>query len=104
MDIVIHASILPEPFGRVLIEAMAMHKPLIASNDGAVPEIVQNGITGITFPPGNADELANAIMYLLDNPDIAREMGESGYERLITMFHIDENARKTQSLYEQILQ
>lgn len=103
MDIVIHASILPEPFGRVLIEAMAMHKPLIASNDGAVPEIVQNGISGITFPPGNADELANAIIHLLDNPDIASKMGESGYERLITMFHIDENARKTQSLYDQFI-
>lgn len=103
MDIVIHASVSPEPFGRVLIEAMAIRKPVIGSRDGAVPEIVQKDITGLTFTPGNAEELADAIIYLLENPDTAREMGENGYKRLIDMFHINQNIQKTQLLYEQIM-
>lgn len=103
MDVVIHASVAPEPFGRVLIEAMAMRKPIVGSHGGAVPEIIQEGVTGMTFTPGDETELAKEIIYLLENPDIAKEMGENGYRRLVHMFHIDKNTGKTQELYERIL-
>src|SRR5438067_1020008 len=51
-DVAVHSSVWPEPFGRVLIEAMALGKPVIATNAGGVPEIVVDGRTGVLVPPG----------------------------------------------------
>lgn len=103
MQIVIHASIDPEPFGRVLIEAMAMKKPLIGSDAGAVPEIIQDNITGKLFAPGNPSELAECITYLLENEKVANDFGNRGYERLMSHFHIRNNIEKTQHLYNSLL-
>lgn len=102
-DIVIHASVLPEPFGRVALEAMACRKPVIGSDAGGMAEIVQNGCTGLTFPPGDATSLAGAINWLLDHPEEAAQMGERGYARLIEQFHISANVRATERLYEGLL-
>ena len=68
MEVPIHASILPEPFGRVLLEAMAMRKPMVGSRAGAVPEIIEHGVTGYTFAPGDSDELASYVIDLLERP------------------------------------
>jgi len=103
MDIVIHASVLPEPFGRVLLEAMAMKKPVIGSRDGAVPEIIDNGKTGFTFTPGDAQELAHYLEILLSHQEKASRFGELGYARLINKFHILKNIESTQDLYQSIL-
>ncbi|WP_169195970.1 glycosyltransferase [Devosia sp. MC1541] len=61
VDVVIHASTLPEPFGRVIVEAMLAGTPVIASNGGGVPEIVQNGVSGRLIAPNSATALATAI-------------------------------------------
>ena len=103
MDVVIHASILPEPFGRVLIEAMALSKPLIGSRGGAVPEIIEEGVTGLMFEPGNIDELAMKIQELLDNRDRAAKMGKAGLQRLNEKFHIKANVAQTEILYKKLL-
>jgi len=58
----IHASLTPEPFGRVIIEAMAAAKPVIAVNAGGPAEIIQHGQTGLLYSPGDAHELARHIM------------------------------------------
>lgn len=102
MDVVIHASITPEPFGRVLLEAMALKKPLIGANAGAVPEIIQHGETGMLSSPGDDQMLARYIEELLQNPSHARAMGEKGYQRLIQEFGIKSNVLGTQALYERI--
>ncbi|MEO5821016.1 MAG: glycosyltransferase family 4 protein, partial [Vicinamibacteraceae bacterium] len=103
VDIVVHASVLPEPFGRVVLEAMACRKPVIGARAGAIPEIVDEGVTGLTFPPGDAERLAEAILALVQDPARARRMGEAGYERLVATFHIQRNAEATASLYERLL-
>lgn len=100
MDIVIHASVDPEPFGRVLIEAMALEKPLIGARAGAVPEIIVEGETGLTFTPDNASELASCAMQLLEDPDKGIQMGKLGYQRLVDSFHIRSNIVHTTDLYE----
>ena len=102
-DVVIHTSVLPEPFGRVILEAMACEKPVVGSRAGAIPEIVEEGKTGLTFPPGDHEALAAAIDQLLAAPDEARRMGKRGYERLVREFHIDRNVEATQQLYEGLL-
>lgn len=102
-DVVIHASVLPEPFGRVALEAMACRKPVICSDAGGIPEIVEHGRTGLTFPPGDVDRLAEAGIWMLDHPDEAARMGERGYARLIEHFPISGNVRATEDLYGRVL-
>jgi glycosyltransferase involved in cell wall biosynthesis len=99
-DVVVHASVLPEPFGRVILEAMACRKPVIGSRGGAIPEIVEEGETGLTFPPGDAEALAAALESLLADPARARRLGERGYDRLLAQFHIAQNVQATERVYE----
>lgn len=102
-DIAVHASISPEPFGRVVLEAMACRKPFIGSHAGAIPELVEEGRTGLTFAPGDANALARAIEQLIADPIEAGRMGERAYERLVSQFHITRNTEATERLYEQII-
>jgi len=104
MSVVLHTSIKPEPFGRVVIEAMAMKKPVIASRAGAIPEIIVDGVSGITFSPGNHAELAKAVTTILEQTDNAREIGVRGYQRLLDTFHIEQNVSATEQLYRSLLE
>jgi glycosyltransferase involved in cell wall biosynthesis len=103
MEVAVHASIAPEPFGRVLLEAMAMRRPVVGSRGGAVPEIVDHDRTGFTFTPGDHRALAGHLIDLLGNPGKARALGEAGYARLVERFHIGRNVASTVSLYAELL-
>lgn len=103
MDILVHASTAPEPFGQVVIEGMAAAKPVIATNAGGVREIVVEGLTGLLVPMGDWHSMADAIYYLLDNPMVAMEMGRRGRERVGTHFTIQNTAGKVQDVYERHL-
>lgn len=102
-DVVVHASVLPEPFGRVILEAMACRKPVVGARAGAVPEIVDEGVTGLTFPPGDSAGLAQAILQVIQQPEWAARLGASGYERLVREFHIARNVEATERLYGTLL-
>ena len=73
LDLVVHASTTGEPFGQVIIEGMAAGKPVVATNGGGVPEIVEDGQTGILVPMGDAPALAEAICRVLADPAQARD-------------------------------
>jgi glycosyltransferase involved in cell wall biosynthesis len=103
LEIQIHASVAPEPFGRVLLEAMALEKPLIASGDGAVPEILVDGVTGYLFPPNDAEALAARLRGLLGDQATVAAMGRAGRQRLEAEFSITRNVAETQRLYERLL-
>jgi len=66
-DVLVHASILPEPFGQVIVEAMAQGKAVIASAAGGPLEIIDHGLNGLLTPPGDAAALGEAIIALLDD-------------------------------------
>jgi len=102
-QVVVHTSVEPEPFGRVLIEAMSLRKPLIATAFGAVPEIIEQGITGWTTPPGNVEVLADTVLGVLGDPSMAFQVGAAGYQRLLENFLISFNVEKTMSLYDSLL-
>lgn len=103
LDLVVHASSLPEPFGRVLIEAMAAGKPVVATRAGGVPEVVEDGVTGLLVTPGDVEQLAEAIARLLGEPDKAREMGRMGRERVERLFSAEEHARRVEKIYRAAL-
>jgi glycosyltransferase involved in cell wall biosynthesis len=103
MEVTIHASVAPEPFGRVLLESMAMKRPVVASRDGAVVEIVIEGKTGFTFTPGNSSELAERVICLLESRDKVEIFGDAGYRRLLSDFSIMQNVARTIDIYESII-
>jgi glycosyltransferase involved in cell wall biosynthesis len=103
LEVVVHASVRPEPFGRVLLEAMALSKPLVASRGGAAPEIVADGRTGLLATPGDAADFAGKIGRLLDDSVSRERFGKAGFARLREEFGIERNVRLTQDLYEEIL-
>jgi glycosyltransferase involved in cell wall biosynthesis len=103
LEVQIHASIAPEPFGRVLLEGMALAKPLVASGGGAVPEIVVDGQTGLLFEPGNPVALAGALRSLLNDPIRAAAMGSAGFQRLMAEFSMSRNIDQIQALYDRMI-
>lgn len=103
LDLVVHASTKGEPFGQVIIEGMAAGKPVVATNGGGVPEIVEDGETGILVPMGDAKAMAQAICKVLGSPEIAREMGRKARNRVAEHFTMDHTARKVEAVYEEML-
>jgi glycosyltransferase involved in cell wall biosynthesis len=75
-----------EGFGLVFLEAMAHGKPVIGGAHGGIPDIVQDGVTGVLVPHGNVERLAQAIESLFGNPSRAAEMGARGRDRVETHF------------------
>jgi glycosyltransferase involved in cell wall biosynthesis len=73
---------LHETFGLVFLEAMAAGKPVVALNCTAVPEVVRDGVDGILAPPGDDKALFSAVVSLLENESLSREMGERGKRRV----------------------
>lgn len=74
-DVVVHASVRPEPFGRVILEAMLLGKPVVATAAGGVPELITHEQTGFLVPPGDAAALAAQLRRLLADPDAGRAVG-----------------------------
>lgn len=98
LDIVVHASRLPEPFGRVIVEAMAAGKPIVASARGAGPEIVQPG-EGFVIEPDDPDRLAEVLVQLSSDRALRDEMGHAA--RLgANRFDISKTAEGVEGVYE----
>ncbi len=81
--ITVLCSIWYEGFPSVLLEAMLRGKPVVCSRIGGLPEIVDDGVTGLLFEPGNVDDLTQKIRYLWDRPDLCRQMGRACREKVL---------------------
>jgi glycosyltransferase involved in cell wall biosynthesis len=98
LDIVVHASVIPEPFGQVIIEAMAAGKPVIATNGGGVPEIVCDGINGILIPMRDAESMALAMTKLIVDKALCSRMGSAARSHVAGNFTISKTAKAVESL------
>jgi glycosyltransferase involved in cell wall biosynthesis len=103
LDILVHASTTPEPFGQVVIEGMAEGLPVIATAGGGVKEIVVSGENGVLVPMGDAPAMADALIALLTDPERARKLGQAGYLRVRRHFTAQQTARKIERVYQEIL-
>ena len=98
MDIFLMPS-LWEGFGLVLLEAMSKRIPIIASRVSAIPEVVQDGVTGILIPPQSAGDLSKAIIYLLEDHSLRKHMGLLGEDRLEQEFSVGKMVEQTLVVY-----
>lgn len=103
MDVVVHASTEPEPFGMVLIEGMAMGKPIVATEGGGPDDVVLRGKTGLLVPRGDAAALGEAVAELLLDPARAAAMGRAGRERAEGHFTKERYADQVMRIYGGVL-
>jgi glycosyltransferase involved in cell wall biosynthesis len=103
-DVVVSASTDPEAFGRVIVEAQAMGRPVIATKHGAAPETVLDGVTGWLVEPGNPEALANAIRATLDiTSDQRRKIAEAAERHARGKFSKDGMCAQTLALYQALV-
>jgi glycosyltransferase involved in cell wall biosynthesis len=103
LTVLVHTAIRPEPFGLVLVEAMATGRPVVAARDGGVPEVVDDGVTGVLCPPGDAEACATAINRMLDDPELSARMGGAGRRRAEQLFEVRAYTRAVERLYGDVL-
>ncbi|MFP4228441.1 MAG: glycosyltransferase family 4 protein [Salinivenus sp.] len=85
-DVVVHTSVAPEPFGRVIVEGMLAGCPVVATNAGGALEIVEDGRTGRLVPPADPTALTQALSALLQNADLASSLATAGRARAQALF------------------
>ncbi|MCM2280119.1 MAG: glycosyltransferase family 4 protein [Oligoflexia bacterium] len=103
LDVLVHASTRPEPFGRVAIEAMACGVPLVASAAGGILEIVEDNRTGLLFPPGNIEALAGAVTRLLREPALRSRLVEAGRGEFLSRFTASRTLEGVTALYDEMI-
>ncbi|MEH7305056.1 glycosyltransferase family 4 protein [Neobacillus drentensis] len=103
-DLVLVPSIANEAFGLVNVEAMACGVPVIATNIGGMPEVIEHGKTGYLLHPQNLEaELTNYVIQLLNDPEKIQQMGHNCLDRVNENFTWEKSARRLLRLYEQIV-
>ena len=90
-----------EQFGHVLIEAMACQVPIIGSDSGEIPYVI--GEAGLVFPEGDADQLRQCLLRYLNEPELAKQKAQLGYDRALSDYTNRAVAQKQLAFYQQIL-
>ncbi len=102
-DLVVLPSALPEPFGGVVLEAMANGLPVIATNIGGSPEQVTDGVTGFLVPPADPRALADKLAVLIENAQLRARMGMAAKERIASTFPLSETKERLEAIYTSLL-
>ena len=92
-----------EGFGRVVIEGMALGTPVVATRVGGIPEIIEDGKSGILVPPESPNAMAKAVISLLGDESLRNRIIQGGRQRFLDRYQVDRHIDQIQSLYEQIL-
>lgn len=103
LDVVVSASTSPEPLGTVVIEAMALGRPLIAPNHGGAAEMAEHEKTALLFEPGNAEDLAACIRRLYRDRELGVRLGASARAHALATFSVGEHAARVQEVYDRVL-
>ena len=102
-NLIVSASIEPEAFGRVSVEAQSMEKPIIASNIGGSNETIIDNKTGILFESGKAESLSKKIIEVLQLDDSTlKSMGNEGRKNVLKKFNIEKMCFSTYSEYKKL--
>jgi glycosyltransferase involved in cell wall biosynthesis len=101
LDVVVLPSWL-EGMPLVLLEAMAHARPVVATPVGGTPEVVVDGETGLLVPPRDPEALAGAIRRLIEDPALARRLGEAGYERVRAEFSVEAMTARVLGIWDEV--
>lgn len=101
LDIAVYPSI-AESFGVAVLESSACEKPVIVSNVGGLPEVVENGVTGFVVPERSPEEIAKHIAKFIDNRDLITKMGKAGREFVIENYSWNNSVDKMIKIYNNI--
>src|SRR4029077_5123381 len=104
LDVLVHCPTAPEPFGRVLAEAMAAGRPVVAARCGGIPEVVIDGVTGFLVPPVDVGAFTVAVVRLLEDPELCRRLGDAGRRRAEARFGIGAHAASVLEVYRAVLE
>jgi glycosyltransferase involved in cell wall biosynthesis len=102
LDVVVHASTQPEPFGLVIAEGMACGRAVIVSRAGGAAELVEDGVTALTHTPGDAADLAAAIERCAGSPELRRALGERARRAAVGRFDPDVFGHAFTDLYRDV--
>ena len=103
MTAALDVAVLPsyrEAQGLTVLEAMALSRPVVASNVGGIPEMIEDGVTGLLVPPHDADALAGAIIRLLRDHSYADTLARAGHDLVHDRFCIELMVRAVESIYD----
>lgn len=103
LDVLVVPTTIPEGFGRVIIEAMALSKPVIATNLGGPLEIVIEDSTGFLIDPNKPQDIADRIIRLARDKSLRERMGTNGRRRIEELFTIDRCVKKIENIYGQLI-
>ncbi|MGH2416649.1 MAG: glycosyltransferase, partial [Microcystaceae cyanobacterium] len=102
-DLIAHTSTLPEPFGRVVVEAMLCGRPVVATGKGGVAELVEPEKTGWLISPGNAQQLAEMIVTIKKQPDRAEFIAQQAQVQANQRFDIRMINQQISQLLSQVI-
>jgi glycosyltransferase involved in cell wall biosynthesis len=102
MDIFVALS-LRESFGVAVIEASACELPVVVTNIGGLKEVVEDNVTGLLVPPENAEETVVALEKLIFNPELRKELGRNGRNRVKKLYDWNKNVSTMIAIYQQSL-
>jgi glycosyltransferase involved in cell wall biosynthesis len=103
LNVVVSASTSPEPLGTVVIECMAMGRPLIGPNHGGAAEMMAHEKTGLLFKPGDAVSLAEAITQFYLHPELQQTLGHNARSHALETFDVQQHTGKVQAIYQQLI-
>lgn len=102
VDVVIQPAAAGEAFSQVMIEALALGKPLVATDVSGARDVIRDGENGLLVPPRNADAIAAAVGSLLDSPRVARRLGEAGHAYVRRALDIRSIIKQYEECYETV--
>jgi glycosyltransferase involved in cell wall biosynthesis len=102
LDVLVHASIRPEPFGQVVLEGLAAGVPVVAANAGGPAEVIRHDVDGLLTTPGDPSALAQALLALGADPSLRERLGAAGRARSKD-FSIDSTVERLLAFYDQVL-
>jgi glycosyltransferase involved in cell wall biosynthesis len=103
LDIYVHTAVEPDPLPRVVLEAMSSGVPVIASDLGGVPEMIEHGISGLLYPPGDVGALTAQIQSLLADEAQCQRLAQNALMTIRQRFTVDRHVAAIRSVYESVL-
>ena len=103
LDVFVLPSYASEATSQVIPQALAMSKPIVATNVGGLPEIIEDSVTGLLVPPKNPEAISNAIIWMIKHPDKAKEMAMEGRNKILKCFTFQGMIEQTTEVYESVL-